>query len=80
MIKIHEEIHKMPDIVKNAPYTAEYLMKPEWEHKFSRHQAAYPLPWVLKRGKYWPTVRRISNPYGDRNLICSCPDVSSYVE
>ena len=55
-------------------------MKPDWEHKFSRHEAAYPLDWVKKRGKYWPTVRRISNPYGDRNLICSCPEVSSFVE
>jgi len=80
MIKIHSEMHTMPEIVKNAPYTAEYLMKPDWEHKFSRHDAAYPLEWVKKRGKYWPTVRRISNPYGDRNLICSCPDVSSFTE
>jgi len=66
--------------VKNAPYTAEYLLKPDWEHKFTRQQAAYPLDWVLKRGKYWPTVRRISNPYGDKNLICTCPDISTYVQ
>jgi len=79
MIKIHSEIHSCPEIVKNAPYTAEYLLKDNWEHSFTRQEAAYPLPWVKARGKYWPPVRRISNPYGDRNVICSCPDISSFV-
>ena len=48
-------------------------MKSDWNHSFTREEAAYPLPWVKSRGKYWPTVRRISNAYGDRNLICGCP-------
>lgn len=79
MIKIHSEMHNCPEIVKNAPYTSEYLTKENWEHKFSRQEAAYPLEWVKTRGKYWPPVRRISNPYGDRNVVCSCPDISSFV-
>lgn len=66
--------------MKNAPYTAESLLRTEWNYSFTREEAAYPLPWVRKRGKYWPTVRRISNPYGDKNLICACPDISAYLE
>ena len=73
LIQIHKEAFTCPEIVKNAPYTAEYLLKTDWEHKFTRQQAAYPLDWVLKREKYWPPVRRVSNPHGDRNLICTCP-------
>lgn len=80
MLNIHNEIHTCPEIVKNAPYTAECLMTEKWDHKFTREQAAYPLSWVKRRGKYWPTVRRIINPYGDKHLNCSCPEISSYVE
>lgn len=80
MINIRKEIDTCPEIVKNAPYTAEYLTREEWKHPFTRQQAAYPLDWIAKRGKYWPPVRRISNPYGDKNLICVCPDISSFVE
>lgn len=55
-------------------------MKAEWPHKYTREQAAYPLPWVRTRGKYWPTVSRIDNPYGDKHLICSCPEVDNYFD
>lgn len=79
MIQISKEIKEKPEILKHAPYTASYLMKSTWEHSFTREEAAYPLPWVRNRGKFWPTVGRVSNPYGDRNLICNCPDISSYV-
>jgi glycine dehydrogenase len=80
MINIRKEIDECPEILKHAPYNAEYLMKDEWTHPFTRQQAAYPLEFVRLRGKYWPPVRRISNPYGDKNLICSCPDISSFVK
>ena len=51
----------------------------EWSHAYSRHQAAYPLPFVRAR-KFWPTVGRIDNPYGDRNLICACPPIEDFAE
>lgn len=80
MISIHKEIHSMPEILKNAPYTAESLMTANWNYEFTREQAGFPLPYVKARGKFWPTVRRVQNPYGDRNLICACPDISSYID
>ena len=48
----------------------------EWTHAYTREQAVYPLPWVEDR-KFWPPVGRIDNPYGDRNLFCSCPPIES---
>ena len=80
MIKIKEEIETCPEILKHAPYTAECLMSADWKHPFTREQAAYPLPWIRKRGKYWPPVRRVMNPFGDRNLVVCCSEVSSFVE
>lgn len=80
MINIHSEIYKTPEILKHAPYTAESLISSGWDFNFTREQAAYPLPWVRNRGKFWPSVRRVSNPYGDRNLVCACPDISSYLD
>ena len=50
-----------------------------WSHGYSREAAAFPLPWV-RANKFWPSVGRIDNPYGDRNLICSCPPMEDYVE
>ena len=49
----------------------------EWTHPYPREHAAYPLPWV-KANKFWPSVGRIDNPYGDRNLICICPPMETY--
>ena len=57
-----------PEIVKNSPYTAKELAG-EWKHKFSRLEAAYP---VEQEYKFWSSVSRIDNVYGDRNLVCSC--------
>jgi glycine dehydrogenase len=61
----------------NSPHTAESLMKSEWNHAYSREQAAYPVAW-LRENKYWPTVGRVDNVYGDRNLVCACPSVDTY--
>ncbi len=61
----------------NSPHTAESLLKAEWTHAYSREQAAYPAPWLYEN-KFWPTVGRIDNVYGDRNLICACPTIDSY--
>jgi glycine dehydrogenase len=63
--------------LRNAPHTADCLLVSEWNHPYSREQAAYPLGkgW---RPKVWPPVRRIDGAYGDRNLVCSCPPVEAF--
>jgi len=53
-------------------------MKENWDHKFSREVAGYPAPWLHDLGKVFPTVGRIDNVYGDRNLVCECPPMSEY--
>jgi len=53
-------------------------MQEDWPYSFSRKTAGYPAPWQHDLGKIWPTVGRIDNVYGDRNLICACPPVSEY--
>ena len=63
--------------LKNAPHTVEMLTAESWDHQYTRQEAAYPLHWV-KEGKFWPSVARINNSYGDRHLVCTCPDVASY--
>jgi glycine dehydrogenase len=79
MIAIRNEIKeiengiadKVDNVLKNAPHTAWVVMADEWTHSYSRQKAAYPLSYV-KHNKFWPTVSRIDNAYGDRNLFCSC--------
>lgn len=61
----------------NAPHTAEHCLAGEWTHPYSREQAVYPVP-DLREAKYWPPVRRIDQPYGDRNLVCTCPPVEAF--
>jgi len=86
LISIREEIKKVEDGVwdkkdnplKNAPHPADHVNATEWNHCYSREQAAYPLPWVKTRGKYWPPVGRIDNAYGDRNLVCTCDPITDY--
>ncbi len=65
--------------LKNAPHTAESIICGEWSHPYSREQAAYPAPWT-KEHKFWTTVGRIDNAYGDRNLVCSCVGMDAYQE
>ena len=60
--------------LKNSPHTAVAATASQWAHPYTREQAVYPLPWVKER-KFWPAVGRIDNPYGDRNLFCSCPPI-----
>jgi glycine dehydrogenase len=61
--------------LKNAPHTAQALLKAEWPHAYSREEAAYPVA-ALRLGKYWSPVGRVDNVYGDRNLFCSCVPMS----
>jgi glycine dehydrogenase len=63
--------------LRNAPHTAALVAANEWDHAYSRETAAFPVP-TVKSAKYWPPVRRIDQGYGDRNLMCSCPPMSSY--
>jgi glycine dehydrogenase len=67
------------NVLKNAPHPAAALIADDWPHPYSRQEAAYPLPFV-RTNKIWPAVARIDNPYGDRNLICSCPPMEEYAE
>lgn len=62
----------------NAPHTASSLLQDDWSHPYTRQQAAYPAADSNRQNKYWPPVGRIDNVYGDKNLICSCPPLSSY--
>ncbi|NBD21476.1 aminomethyl-transferring glycine dehydrogenase [Aquabacterium fontiphilum] len=85
MIAIREEIRQVEqgqlpqddNPLKNAPHTAESLLKADWAHAYSREQAAYPVV-GLRRQKYWSPVGRVDNVYGDRNLFCACVPVSEY--
>ncbi|MDB5290002.1 MAG: glycine dehydrogenase, partial [Phycisphaerales bacterium] len=85
LIAIREEIRAVEEgradradnVLKNAPHTAGALMSDQWSHKYGREQAAYPAPW-LRAHKFWPYVGRIDNPYGDRNLVCTCPPIDAY--
>ena len=87
MIAIRDEIRQIEtgqwsrddNPLKNAPHTAESLLKADWPHAYSREQAAYPAP-GLRRNKYWVPVGRVDNVYGDRNLFCSCLPLSAYTE
>jgi len=64
--------------LKNAPHTQEMLTADIWNYPYSRQQAAFPLPYI-KENKFWPTVRRVDDAYGDRNLICSCNPIEDYM-
>jgi glycine cleavage system P protein (glycine dehydrogenase) len=65
------------NVLKHAPHTASAVTADQWAHSYSREKAAYPLAWV-KANKFWPSVGRIDNPYGDRNLVCVCPPIEAY--
>ena len=72
-----DEIDPEDNPLKNAPHTAESVICGDWSHPYSREQAAYPAPWT-KEHKFWTSVGRINNAYGDRNLVCSCAGMDAY--
>ncbi|OMC52255.1 glycine dehydrogenase (aminomethyl-transferring) [Mycobacterium sp. IS-2888] len=86
MIAIRREIDRVgkgewpvdDNPLRGAPHTAECLVVSDWDHPYTREQAAYPLGKAF-RPKVWPPVRRIDGAYGDRNLVCSCPPVEAFV-
>ena len=72
-------IDKLDNALKNAPHTQAVVCADEWNHSYNRQVAAFPLPYV-RLNKFWPSVARINNTHGDRNLICTCEPISSYAE
>jgi glycine dehydrogenase len=87
MITIHAEMTAVLDgsadaldnPLKNAPHTAESVLSDSWAHPYGREQAAFPLAY-LREHKFWPSVGRIDNVHGDRNLICTCEPMEAYAE
>jgi glycine dehydrogenase len=85
LINIYKEIRaieegkadKTDNALKNAPHTQHVICADEWNHAYPRSQAAFPLPY-LAENKFWPSIARVNNTHGDRNLICTCEPVSSY--
>jgi len=65
------------NVLKNAPHTAALVTADDWSLPYGREKAAYPAPW-LRDYKFWPSVRRVDDAYGDRNLVCSCPPMEAY--
>ena len=68
---------KENNVLKHAPHTAAVITADEWTRPYSRQKAAYPLSFV-KEAKFWPSVSRVDNAYGDRNLVCSCLPLEEY--
>ena len=85
MVSIREEIRQIENgawtadnnPLKNAPHSQADIIDADWQHPYSRQQAVFPLPWVAAN-KFWPSVNRIDDVYGDRNLNCACPPMSAY--
>jgi len=87
LISIYHEIKSIEDgnadktdnALKHAPHTQQVVCADEWDHAYSRQEAAFPLAYVMKN-KFWPSIARINNTFGDRNLICTCEPMESYME
>jgi len=85
LIEIRNEVREVEEgkadkennVLKHAPHTAAVITADVWDRPYSRQKAAYPLPYV-KEAKFWPSVSRIDNAYGDRNLVCSCLPIEEY--
>lgn len=73
------KVEKTANVLKNAPHTQFSVIADEWKHSYTREQAAFPLPYVM-HNKFWPSVARVNNTVGDRNLICTCEPVEAYME
>ncbi|MBM3412285.1 MAG: aminomethyl-transferring glycine dehydrogenase [Bacteroidetes bacterium] len=86
MIAIREEIRAIEEgkadskdnLLKNAPHTQAIVMADQWPHTYTRMEAAFPLPYVM-HNKFWPSVSRVNNTHGDRNLICTCEPMENYL-
>jgi glycine dehydrogenase len=84
MIAIRQEIEEAVaeepnNVLKNAPHTLNMLTADSWTLPYTREKAAFPLEYVTEN-KFWPSVRRVNETYGDRNLVCSCAPIEAYME
>jgi len=87
MLSIRAEIREIEDesvdakvnVLKNAPHTQYMICGDHWDFPYTRSKAGFPLPYVSEN-KFWPTVRRVDDAYGDRNLVCTCEPIESYME
>ncbi len=78
IIEIKEgKADKLDNVLKNAPHTAREVTSDSWNHKYNRQKAGYPLDWIVEN-KFWPSVARIDDAFGDRNLVCSCVPIEAY--
>ncbi|PHI21051.1 glycine dehydrogenase (aminomethyl-transferring) [Lewinellaceae bacterium SD302] len=73
------EMDEKDNVLYNAPHTLAEITTDEWNHSYSRSQAAYPLPYLREGYKFWPSTGRVDNAYGDRNLVCTCPPIEEYM-
>lgn len=86
LIQIHAEINEVisgkaaadNNVLSNAPHTLADLTSDQWNYPYSRSTAAYPLPQLRHRHKFWASVARVDNAFGDRNLVCTCPPIEAY--
>jgi glycine dehydrogenase len=83
MISIRKEIEaatkeETNNVLHNAPHTLNMLTADTWNFPYTREQAAYPLDYIAEN-KFWPSVRRVDDAYGDRNLVCSCAPIEAYM-
>ncbi len=84
MLSIRDEIEVLNgteanNLLRNAPHTMSMICSDNWDFPYSRQQAAFPLSYVAEN-KFWPSIRRVDDAYGDRNLICTCPSIEHYAE
>jgi len=84
MLSIRNEIEEASvndadNVLKNSPHTLAMVTSDNWEFPYSRQKAAFPLPYVAEN-KFWPSVRRTDEAFGDRNLICTCTPIEAYAE
>ena len=85
LVSIREEITEIENgdaslddnVLKNAPHTVEMATQTDWHHAYTREKAVFPRPWV-RHTKFWPSVARINEVHGDRNLLCACPPLTQY--
>ena len=85
MIAIRSEIEEVVlgiadperNVLRNAPHTAAFVLSEGWSEPYTREHAAFPASWT-RTHKFWPSVGRVDNAYGDRNLVCTCPPMSAY--
>ena len=78
IMEINEKRNTENNLLTNAPHTEKVIVSDEWEYPYSRKTAAFPLQWI-ENNKFWPSVSRVDDAFGDRNLVCSCAPVDSYI-